>query len=367
MISRNIAAVLPIVLFISAGANAYVPEEIMEKYDRSISLSKDRQKELQVLAGDIYSKTIGNILSSKYWGRHGDFRAVGVEIQGSLAYGMALAGNSDLDIAYVYKYEDGRRQKDINAFTLKDEALNALQESLGPDYRYRIKFPVINVQGKGEDIDIAFFNELKSSTVRCSVQNRCSELNYGVSPSTADWLLSERLSLYSNFDRVFGTGEYRENMINRVGKFLKMWRSVRFDGDKDRVPSIALVSGLYQFVDFTKEKRVYDSSVEFMSDAVAYILRKDFSESDCKNTDAMVINLPVYQAEQNLLSKMSVASKEKLCNEMVELGGVLKTASSKAVSPEQSIEMLRPYLGDIPEDGMRHAHRPEVDESEWAF
>lgn len=340
---------IPGIIFCGS-VQASVPEINMEIYDAQISLSPQDQEILINEGRDLYSRTINILTSEKYWGKHGDFTGIDEETQGSLAYGMALKGNSDLDIGFVYKYNDGESQKSLNAFTLKQEALDAFKSVLGDTYTYTLKYPVINIAGNGVDIDVAFFNELKESTDVCSVTNRCSEMNVGIDDMTSAWNLSERLSLYSRFDTVFSTNSHKRTMINRVGKLLKQWRSIQFANSVIKVPSIALISGLYQYIDYLNNSSLidYTNSIKLLSHTVDFMLKNDFGNSNCEDTENMVINLPVYQKVQNLLDKMPSKNKEELCNDMVDFSTTLHEASSHSTSVIKSITILRPYLGPIP-------------------
>src|SRR5471030_999265 len=342
--------VLFLFLAISSYAHAYVPEVSMKIYERQISLSEQQQQQLINEGKNLYSKAIDIILSDHYWGKYGEFTGVAEETQGSLAYGMALKDSSDLDIGFVYKYNGGASQKNINAFTLKQEALEAIKSVFGTRYTYTMKQPVINIKGKCVDIDIAFFNELKNSTALCSTTKRCSEMNVGVDNTTATWNLSEKMSLYRRFDEVFSKNSYKREMINRVGKLLKEWRAIQFSDAEVKVPSVALISGLYAYIDHlnTSAETKYLNSINLLSDTVQYILYNNFNNSNCEDTENIVMTLPVYQTNQNLLDKMPAASKKELCKKMVEFGSVLQVASSINTPPKDAVEMLKPYLGPIP-------------------
>ncbi|CAI1058466.1 Uncharacterised protein [Serratia entomophila] len=232
-------------------SSAVIPESRMIEFEERVSLPVDTEIKLRKLGMDIYNASFKKLYSFEGWGKYGHFSDVNMALQGSIAYGMALADSSDLDIAFVYKYNHGNSMYCLDPVKLKEDAIDIFKSTFGDEYIYTIKSPVVNLRNNVNDIDIAFFNMLNESTGECLVDNKCSELNYGKDEITAEWYESERLSLYSVMDKVFGIGTEKRDLINRTGKMFKVWRSKIFPNDEERVPSIALVTMLY---DFSKEK-----------------------------------------------------------------------------------------------------------------
>lgn len=332
-------------LLFSGGAVAEISESRMASYEKNVSLSKEKEEQLNKLGMDIYNASSGKLYSSKYWGRYGNFSKVGMEVQGSLAYGMALNESSDLDIAFVYKYNNGGSMVKLNPVELKKDAVKAFREVFGVRFSYIIKDPVVNLKNKNEDIDVAFFNVLKESTLLCSAAKKCSELNYGKDSNTAGWYLSERLSLYSEFDNVFSKNTKKRETINRAGKFFKLWRGNIFPGDVPKIPSIALVTMIY---DFSKEKGAgypFSKSTDILRDVTAYSIAKYFKNNKCEGAATAEINLPVYQKDRNLLAKLTIPQRISACQELVKFNSALVTATSPDVSESESVKILEPFLG----------------------
>lgn len=331
--------------FVSGVSVAAVPEARMADYESKVSMSKSKQEKLIKLGDSVYSSSSDKLYSSKYWGKFGTFSKVGVEVQGSLAYGMALDKSSDLDIAFVYKYNSGSSMAKLNPVELKKDAVSAFKEVFGNRFNYTIKDPVVNLSNKNEDIDVAFFNVLNKSTVLCGVAKKCSELNYGKDPATAGWYLSERLSLYSEFDNVFSKNTKKREMVNRTGKFFKLWRENTFPGDVAKIPSIALVTMIY---DFSKEKGSaypFLKSTDTLRDVTGYSIAKYFKNNKCEGAATAEINLPVYQKDRNLLGKLTVPQRINTCKKLVEFNKALAIATSSDVSEAESVKMLEPFIG----------------------
>lgn len=344
---RNILVTLSVVTsVISFSGYAKVSEERMIKYEEKISMSDAEKQRLIKLQNDIYSRSVDTLYSKKYWGAFGTFDKISVETQGSLAYGMALSDSSDLDIAFVYKYNDGSSMGSVNAYTLKKVAVDAFTEVFGGEYNYSIKAPVVNLSNGKDDVDIAFFNQLKDSRPSCSNANRCSELAYGNSIDTGSWYLSERLSLYSVFDKEFTVGTSKRQSIDRAGKILKTWRKIRFSQEKNKVPSIALVTLLY---DFNKSHPVfkYENTIESLTEITQSSIVNVFGSDSCEKAATAEIDLPVYQADRNLLGKLTGSEKELLCTEMVLFKNALSNAVKPDVDEDTAAKILEKYIGKI--------------------
>ncbi|MCA6220941.1 hypothetical protein KZ793_10405 [Photorhabdus sp. UCH-936] len=319
----------------------------MINFENKISLPKSTEEQLYKLGNELYSTSVDKLYSPKYWDKYGTFSKVGMEVQGSLAYGMALASSSDLDIAFVYKYNNGDSMDRLSPVKLKADAVNAFKEVFGSKYNYTIKTPVVNLSNRTEDIDIAFFNVLNKSTPLCSIYKRCSELNYGQDAATSEWYRSERLSLYSELDSVFSKKTPKREIINRSGKILKVWREKIFSDQDVKIPSIALVTMMY---DFSKDKGTtynYNKSTDTLRDVTSYSIIKYFKNSKCEGASNAKIDLPVYQQDRNLLSRLDSSQRMNTCLKLVEFNKALIMATSAHVSETESVKILEPFIGQL--------------------
>ncbi|WP_337047255.1 hypothetical protein [Serratia liquefaciens] len=324
---------------------AEIPESRMINYEKKVSISKEKEVALNKLGEDVYKSSVDKLYSQKNWGKYGAFTKVGMEVQGSLAYGMALNDSSDLDIAFIYQYNGGASMSVLDPVALKHDAVNAFKDVFGNRFKYAVKDPVVNLSNATEDVDIAFFNILKSSKSECSTTNRCSELNYGKDSSSAGWYLSERLSLYGKFDDLFTKNTTKRNVINRAGKLFKLWRGNVFSKEEVKIPSIALVTMMY---DFSKDKGSaysFNKSTDLLRDVTSYGITRYFKSDKCEGASSAEIDLPVYQKDRNLLSKLSSAQRIKTCEAIVAFNKALRTATSPIVSESDSVKALEPYLG----------------------
>lgn len=57
-------------------------------------------------------------------------------MQGSLAYSMALADSSDLDIAFIYKYSNGDPMIKFDLSQFKNIAIDSFENTFGNKYSY---------------------------------------------------------------------------------------------------------------------------------------------------------------------------------------------------------------------------------------
>ncbi|QHM74730.1 hypothetical protein C7M52_00672 [Mixta theicola] len=325
-------------------ASASISEVKSIAYENKISMPEAKKKELHNLTERLFNDT-KNPLFNSYWRKYGDFLPLGVEVQGSLAYGMALADSSDLDIAFVYSYNHGSSMGNLNPVELKQKAVEAFKYIYGNLYNYEIKLPVVNLKNDEQDIDVAFFNVLSKDDRNCLVVNRCSELNYGKDTATAGWYLSERLNLYKKLDEVFTKNTTKRASINRAGKFFKIWRTKSFVSDEVKIPSIALVTIMYDFD--AGRHYIYKNTIETLRDITNYSIETYFKGRGCSAAADAVINLPVYQKDRNLLGRMTGPQKIKTCQKLVDFNDALQKASSENVSEQESINILKPYIGDI--------------------
>lgn len=338
--------ILPII-FTANLSLAAIPEQRIINYENRISIPKNIKDKLDELTFSIYTKTIDKFFQKKYWGKYGTFSKVNVEQQGSLAYEMAIANSSDLDIAFVYKYNNGESMSKLNPIKLKNDAINIFKEVFGKKYKYMIKNHVINLSNNTDNIDIAFFNLLNKSKGECSIYNRCAELNYGKDSSTAKWYLSERLALYSKLDDIFTKNTEKRNLINRVGKILKVWREKIFAKEKTKIPSIALVTMLY---DFSKEKATsyhYTNSIDTLRDITNYSITKYFKNKRCDKAANAIISLPIYQIDKNLLSKLSATQRINVCQQIVKFNQALSIAALPNINEVDAIKLLAPFIGAL--------------------
>lgn len=346
MIRTTLVTLSVVASVISFSGYAKVSEERMIKYEKKISMSNAEKKRLIKLQNDIYQRAVDTLYSKKYWGNFGTFNKISVEAQGSLAYGMALSDSSDLDIAFVYKYNAGSRMGSVNAYTLKKVAVDAFTEVFGGEYNYSIKAPVVNLSNGKDDVDIAFFNQLKYSRPLCSNVNRCSELAYGNYADTGSWYLSERLSLYSVFDKEFTVGTSKRQSIDRAGKILKIWRKIRFSQEENKVPSIALVTLLYGF-NKSHPAFKYENTIGALAKITQVSIVDVFGSDSCEKATMAKIDLPVYQADRNLLSKLTGSEKELLCTEMVLFKNALADAVKPDIDENTAAKILEKYIGKI--------------------
>ncbi|WP_072164808.1 hypothetical protein [Photorhabdus aegyptia] len=341
-------SLLPATLFFfSSFSIGAIQEMRMINFENKISLPRSTEEQLYKLGNELHSASVDKLYSARYWGKYGTFSKVGMEVQGSLAYGMALASSSDLDIAFVYKYNNGESMNRLSPIELKVDAVNVFKEVFGSRYNYTIKAPVVNLSNRTEDIDIAFFNVLNKSTPLCSINKRCSELNYGKDPATSEWYLSERLSLYSELDNVFSKKTSKREIINRSGKILKVWREKIFSDQDVKIPSIALVTMIY---DFSKDKGAtynYNKSTDTLRDVTSYSIIKYFKNDKCEGAPNAKIDLPVYQKDRNLLSRLDSSQRMNTCLKLVEFNKALITATSAHVSEAESVKILEPFIGQF--------------------
>ncbi|EDA2329449.1 hypothetical protein A3S85_24185, partial [Salmonella enterica subsp. enterica serovar Enteritidis] len=229
----------------------------------------------------------------------------------------------------------------------KNIAINSFKSTFGNKYVYTIKAPVVNLKNKTEDIDIAFFNILSQSTMLCSTANRCSELNYGKDSATASWYKSERLSLYSKLDEVFSVNTDKRKLINRAGKIFKVWRSKTFSTQTVKVPSIALVTIMYDFKKDKNNPDNYSSSIEMLRDMTYYGVVKYFKDKSCSGASSAEINLPVYQQDRNLLNRLNSAQRIDFCKNLVKFNEALEYSASEKVSEAESVKTLEPFIGSL--------------------
>lgn len=188
---------------------------------------------------------------------------------------------------------------------------------------------------------------LNESTGECFVDNKCSELNYGKDEITAEWYESERLSLYSVMDKEFGIGTEKRDLINRTGKIFKVWRSKVFPNDEERVPSIALVTMLYDFSKEKGEEYDYVKSTDTLRDVIFYGIERYFNGEHCNEAANAEINLPVYQSDRNLINKLSSKQRLELCEKLVEFGKALIYSTSYDVSEDNAVKALEPFIGRL--------------------
>ncbi|MCW7550488.1 hypothetical protein OO184_21780 [Photorhabdus sp. APURE] len=345
MDNKFLSLLLVTLFFFSSFSIGAIQETRMINFENKISLPKSTEEQLYKLGNELYSASVDKLYSAKYWGKYGTFSKVGIEVQGSLAYGMALAGPSDLDIAFVYKYNNGDSMHTLSPVKLKDDAVNAFKEVFGSKYNYTIKIPVVNLSNSTEDIDIAFFNVLNKSAPLCSIDKRCSELNYGKDDATSEWYRSERLSLYSELDNVFSKKTPKREIINRSGKILKVWREKIFSDQEVKIPSIALVTMIYDFSKDNGAKYNYNKSTDTLRDVTSYSIIKYFKNDKCEGAPNAKIDLPVYQQDRNLLSKLNSSQRINTCLKLVEFNKALIRATSAQVSEAESVKILEPFIG----------------------
>src|SRR5689334_2816353 len=267
--------IMSVVLCAMAQALAEVKEQTSKDYELKVQMSQAKQDELRANVKSIMDKTYTAVIakwnSSAGTGFAGMPAGQEYQFQGSIGYKMALSkpdgAKSDADVAFLYKYNGGDNQPTtatLYAAKLKELARDVYRANLTTSYTYEIKNPVVAINVPStptqDHVDIAFFNELKTSATPPANQcvlppvttMPCSQLSWGKTqsgPDPSSWVASDRLNLTETLNREFdkrGTAE--REVINRAGKIFKEWRFKQFGADEEKVPSLALVVLIYNLL-----------------------------------------------------------------------------------------------------------------------
>jgi hypothetical protein len=211
-----------------------------------------------------------------------------------------------------------------------------------------------------DHVDMAFFNELKATASPSASQcvlppvtaMPCSQLSWGKTqsgPDPSSWVASDRLNLTETLNREFdkrGTAE--REVINRAGKIFKEWRFKQFGADEEKVPSIALVTLIYNLLQARAASApVYVNSFVLLKDTLAKGAMDNFN-NNCANQPQNFQILLITYPFNNLLMNLSTPDKQNFCNKLMAFKRAVEQATPATVPDTDAVKILQPCFPPDP-------------------